>query len=677
MKNVKSILFGITFIFSGYLVNAQWNGTNPVYTNSNVGIGTDLPLEKLDVRGNVISTGLKVDGQTYLNNTTYFGMSGDKGRITWGSDNTFSMCALNSRDLALGTSSGYKMFIQSTTGNVGIGTPSPAYALDVSGTINASNILVNGQAVSTGSSLWNTNGSDIFYDQGNIGIGGAPGVNSHFQITTHNAIETQDKIYPAIKLLEETGQGFSASLESWEIEMAENKLNFTHSDPANGQVVFNTPVNLTTINTDILNLKVNEMANWTFTKNSYNLLVEYTGLMPAGITPKIGFADPVGIGTDSPSERLHVVGNTVLDGNVGIRTETPELALDVNGKTIFRNNTIVDGQLHFGTSDSYSNGLISSGPESFEITGAMGRDLILKTNYNPRLVIKANGTVGIGTIDPIEKLNIAGMGDQFIRFDRKETDYYDWKMGATVIDDEAVFAIQGGADGESLNNLLAISGNGNVGIGPASPAAKLEVVSNDAHHNGNPTLLVKDLTDRGTMILESAIDNPTDFVFKNNGESRVWLSSRGSSNDYRFDIWMNEEPDGTGSPDIIAMTILKNGNVGIGTANPTAKLAVNGKILAEEIEVVSSITSDFVFEDSYKLRTLAEVESYIKENKHLPEIPSVEEFKEKGQNLAEMDDLLLRKVEELTLYSIEQNKQIQNQQQLIQNLQKQINNLQK
>ncbi len=69
--------------------------------------------------------------------------------------------------------------------------------------------------------------------------------------------------------------------------------------------------------------------------------------------------------------------------------------------------------------------------------------------------------------------------------------------------------------------------------------------------------------------------------------------------------------------------------------------------------------SDYVFEPDYQLRSLEEVEGYVKENKHLPEVPSAAEFEENGYSIGEMDDVLLRKIEELTLYMIEQQKEIE------------------
>jgi hypothetical protein len=131
--------------------------------------------------------------------------------------------------------------------------------------------------------------------------------------------------------------------------------------------------------------------------------------------------------------------------------------------------------------------------------------------------------------------------------------------------------------------------------------------------------------------------------------------------------------------------ILTNGNVGIGTQlanNPNGYLlAVNGRVGAKEVQVenTSSTWADYVFEPEYKLRTLEEVETFIKQNKHLPEIPSAEDIKRDGHMLGEMDVLLLKKIEELTLYLIEQDKRmtmqselIEEQKQLLHKLQKQL-----
>ncbi len=123
-----------------------------------------------------------------------------------------------------------------------------------------------------------------------------------------------------------------------------------------------------------------------------------------------------------------------------------------------------------------------------------------------------------------------------------------------------------------------------------------------------------------------------------------------------------------------------SGKIGIGVEEPSAKLDVAGNIKAEEIEVTlasmdnlnlsgtlaanqitvkaNGNTADFVFSDTYNLKDLTEVENYIKINKHLPDIPSAEEMEASGVNLAEMNKLLLQKVEELTLYIIKQDEKL-------------------
>lgn len=92
------------------------------------------------------------------------------------------------------------------------------------------------------------------------------------------------------------------------------------------------------------------------------------------------------------------------------------------------------------------------------------------------------------------------------------------------------------------------------------------------------------------------------------------------------------------------------------------KMAVAGGIITEKVRVATSGTTfwaDFVFDKNYKLRTLSEVSEYIKLNKHLPDVPSTAEVNKEGIDLAQTQAILLQKVEELTLYVIEQNKKIE------------------
>ena len=91
-------------------------------------------------------------------------------------------------------------------------------------------------------------------------------------------------------------------------------------------------------------------------------------------------------------------------------------------------------------------------------------------------------------------------------------------------------------------------------------------------------------------------------------------------------------------------------------------MAVGGGIITEKVRVATSGTTfwaDFVFDKNYKLRTLSEVSEYIKLNKHLPDVPSTADVNKDGIDLAQTQAILLQKVEELTLYVIEQNKKIE------------------
>ena len=118
--------------------------------------------------------------------------------------------------------------------------------------------------------------------------------------------------------------------------------------------------------------------------------------------------------------------------------------------------------------------------------------------------------------------------------------------------------------------------------------------------------------------------------------------------------------------DLARIAIDINGNVGIGTTDSKGyKLAVAGKAVAEEVNVkLQGNWPDYVFEKEYSLPSLESVQTYINQNKHLPEVPSAKEMEANGINLSEMNMLLLKKVEELTLYVIEQNKRLNQQAEL-------------
>jgi len=112
----------------------------------------------------------------------------------------------------------------------------------------------------------------------------------------------------------------------------------------------------------------------------------------------------------------------------------------------------------------------------------------------------------------------------------------------------------------------------------------------------------------------------------------------------------------------VVVVFKQTGNVGIGTTNPTHKLSVNGTIRSKEV-IVNTGWSDFVFEPDYNLPTLNEVEQFIQVNGRLMDMPSAEEVEKNGVSIGNISSKLLQKIEELTLYTIDQEKEIENLQQ--------------
>lgn len=105
--------------------------------------------------------------------------------------------------------------------------------------------------------------------------------------------------------------------------------------------------------------------------------------------------------------------------------------------------------------------------------------------------------------------------------------------------------------------------------------------------------------------------------------------------------------------------------VGTGVTIPagsTYKMAIAGGIITEKVRVATNgslFWADFVFDPKYQLRPLAEVEKYIKQNNHLPDVPSTHDVNSNGIDIAQTEAILLQKIEELTLYVINQNKKIE------------------
>jgi len=218
--------------------------------------------------------------------------------------------------------------------------------------------------------------------------------------------------------------------------------------------------------------------------------------------------------------------------------------------------------------------------------------------------------------------------------------------------------------------------NGNVGIGTSSPSEKLDVNGNLKIDGGKIDVNSIDQTTASTQkIVALRLGNIYAVPGRSYKNSAVdFLISRWEDGgnhrpetqlDFRLSGNNNETYDWH-TPNIDVMTLRSNGNVGIGTTSPSEKLEVNGNALvqgdfeAKKVKVTATPGSvpDYVFAPTYKLQTLNELEKYIQANRHLPNIPNAKEIETNGQNLGEMQLKLLEKIEELTLYVIQLEKNL-------------------
>ncbi|NVM62182.1 hypothetical protein FHW88_000458 [Mucilaginibacter sp. SG538B] len=192
--------------------------------------------------------------------------------------------------------------------------------------------------------------------------------------------------------------------------------------------------------------------------------------------------------------------------------------------------------------------------------------------------------------------------------------------------------------GTSATAYLTIK-QGNVGIGTTTPGARLEIAGTAS----SPNLFL----DNSQF---SANRNPLtgSVVDATKGSAVIVLSPNINGGNMQF-----HTSSATGGAVAERMRITESGNVGIGITNPQNKLDVNGTIHSKSVLIDLNGWGDYVFKKGYHLRPLNEVKDYIDKNQHLPEIPSEQEMAKKGLNVSEMNILLMKKVEELTLYLIE------------------------
>ncbi len=345
---------------------------------------------------------------------------------------------------------------------------------------------------------------------------------------------------------------------------------------------------------------------------------------------------------------------------------------------------IYDGSLRTPNGDDNTPGMAFMNDSNTGMFLADADEIGFSTGGSEAMRIDPSGNVGIGkTSQLFGKLDIqatgsddshimvsaTGTGQSGIFFDAANGDFSGSDYLRIVANDDLSANMFTGLLGGNLSfwagsnsdrEQLVLNTDGNVGIGVApSSGEKLEV-------NGSVKttyLNVKTNNSAGYAGIEVGAGSG-DGKLSTYGPDHPDSSYGGAFRPDSFVIRADDNLSGglslvSDNPNAGAIRFytggISNGNKRMELNNNELIIGVN--IKAKDISVKTDVWSDYVFEDDYKLPSLEDVETHIKEKKHLPEIPSAKEIEEDGLNMAEMMALQMKKIEELTLYMIEMKKE--------------------
>lgn len=306
-----------------------------------------------------------------------------------------------------------------------------------------------------------------------------------------------------------------------------------------------------------------------------------------------------------------------------------------------------------------------------------------------RMTLQNNGYLGLGTTAPSHIFHIKANGAVGLLESTSNTAYLRLSTNEGF-NNRVEFTNRAGGRAAiwvgGASDAFNVLKNGKVGVGTTSPSAMFQVEANSsASPSENGIYLYQSQTNQHSIISARVNANGSGDPFVSydvNGESG-WSTGLDNSDGNKFKIaesWSSLSSS-------TRFTIERGGEVGIGTTTPTAKLdvvgsikasgslsvssaSINGTLTANRVTVNVGSFPDYVFEDDYKLQPLSEVEKFIKENKHLPKVPSAKEVEQNGMNVGELNVLMMEKIEELTLHLIEQQKRLEQQAQEIEMLKK-------
>ncbi len=398
----------------------------------------------------------------------------------------------------------------------------------------------------------------------------------------------------------------------------------------------------------------------------------------------------VGVGTDSATAKFHALGSMRFESFKNNPQGDSVLTTDISGNLKMVYLPYGSGGGGGGATYTFKNGVTQSNG-IVNIGGSLEDSINLNlAGYTFNI---NNGTQKILTTSAIN--NNIGIGSAPVA---------DYRMS---VNGDAT--IGNARDTAGIGNKLWFNGTGNgdnIWMSRFNNAAN----NTDLRMNiGNGAGISNDRLDVG---YDSANNWNSKFVVQNNGMVGIGttqlngLLSVGSAHGSKLAIgnnaWTktsvistgnNANADGDFTDLLVAgqnnnnalLRINSKGNVGIGTSVNTAldsvyRLSVNGKIRAKGLRVQTTGWADFVFEPGYKLKSLIEVEAFINKNKHLPEMLPATKVIAEGNDVGETQVKLLQKVEELTLYLIDQDKQLkklQEQNKALETQNKEIENLKK